>query len=66
MSPPNGPQSASAIRAPEHTNTTPFATDEQLAERIRRVEARLRDHDPMSAQELGEVATILDPNGAAS
>jgi hypothetical protein len=40
----------------------PFATDRQLAERIRRVAERL--HDDPAAAELLEVARILDPDGA--
>jgi hypothetical protein len=38
-----------------------FATDDQLAERLRAVETELRDREPASARELAEIAQILDP-----
>lgn len=38
-----------------------FATDVELAERIRRVAERLRDREPASADELLDVARILNP-----
>ena len=64
--PPNGARSAPDVRGPEHTNATPCATAQQLAERIRRVAARVRDREPVSAQDLGQVANIPDPNGGRS
>lgn len=42
----------------------PFATDDQLAERLRRVADVLRFREPDAAVELDEVARILDPPAA--
>jgi hypothetical protein len=42
--------------------TTPFATDDQLATRLRAVEAKLQALElRVLAAELAEVARILDP-----
>lgn len=43
---------------------TPFATDDQLAARLRAVAADLRPREPQHATELDEVARILDPEPA--
>jgi hypothetical protein len=42
----------------------PFATDDELAARIRRVVDDLLGREAAAAAELEEVARILDPDGA--